>query len=58
MTKKAKFKNNESVDYDRVEFHDDKVLFFRDPIGLVYAQNIIEIDDNDPIHKLPHNDKG
>lgn len=38
----AQFTDGTTVRYDRTETHDEVILFFRAPIGLVHARTVAE----------------
>jgi hypothetical protein len=49
----AKMKNGDAVLYDRYEEHDMHLLFYRTPIGLVYAthkDNVLDYDYNEGLN--------
>ena len=46
----AKMRNGDEIKYDRAEEHDNIMLLFRSPVGLVYSttkDNIITLDMKD-----------
>lgn len=43
----ARCKDGSTINYDRKEQHGDQVLFFREPIGLIHAKHIDEVEDYD-----------
>jgi hypothetical protein len=51
---RAKINNGDEVLYDRYEEHDIHLLFYRAPIGLVYAthkDNVLDYDYNEGLEQ-------